>query len=90
MGATISGTNVFVAREQWGVDIFEVVPRAKLEMPVVSNGVMQLRWRASGAWLERCPDLESNRWEYVPTAAGATSVEVPISGGIEFYRLVEN
>ncbi|HEX7860011.1 MAG TPA: hypothetical protein VF773_06795 [Verrucomicrobiae bacterium] len=90
VSATINGTNVFVSTERWGVEIFEIVPPAQMKMPVVLNGIMQLRWEPSGARLEQSTDLELNRWEHVPTPADATTIDLPISGRAEFYRLLEN
>lgn len=89
---------VFKVTEQWvylarnGLSVYEITDRPAIKsISLGYDDSVILTWDfAVGFVLQRTTSLDSPNWSDVPDTENSTSIELPISGGSEFFRLARH
>ncbi|MBI4661077.1 MAG: hypothetical protein HY735_19785, partial [Verrucomicrobia bacterium] len=90
-GLQVIGNLVYVAAGDYGLAIYRLTPRLRLDSPVIDGDGLRLSWLGGlGIRLQTATSLSEGDWRDVAGSEGASSIRLPQSNGSAFFRVVKH
>lgn len=88
-GAQVVGNTLYLASERF-FHVVEIAMPLRLDATVLPGNRLELSWRgASGVRLQETTSLANPGWQDLPDSEGQSSLELPMTKAMAFFRLVQ-